>query len=510
MQTSCKGGTGLLNLELPLRITSLIFHCWQLLKGCPTRLACRDTAKSSVSTLGTQEISKTLNYHSLHWLPQAHPSGVKDAAVPVPQGMLRLCWFLPWFSSPQLPWSAQTWLCAASPAKAEGQRGRATSGKEDGSPVMPSRLGWHSMELITQQQLLFAGLLSFLPMCFPLDLMSRALTGFTVCWLTESSQKSVFHDQETGEEMKGSGFGEGHWQLLLSQSGGELQVYPLLLGGKTAEGKVSVFPQVIAQIPQNTPAAVRPGVRTSQFHLKIQTLSLDITPNPAPFPEENSKYNHSPISNLIFSTFQQQQQQEVKKIKIFLGNQFLVKFFSLVQNRTSCRGSPCLNSSTSTRLWLRIRTAFLGSQDSGNLSKLHRLCLAWGGLHRGRAAPCTAPCYRGKAACTLTRFAWQEFQRLLLWIRAAGTAYISSSQKLAGWTMQNSLILFICCLLPKRHNAPVASLSFPLPRYQSYICPFEGQTQAGWEQGNQEPLSTLEFGIPVCSKAGKCKGTVPI
>lgn len=29
--------------------------------------------------------------------------------------------------------------------------------------------------------------------------------------------------------MEGSGFGEGHWQLLLSQSSGELQAYPLLL-----------------------------------------------------------------------------------------------------------------------------------------------------------------------------------------------------------------------------------------------------------------------------------------
>lgn len=173
-----------------------------------------------------------------------------------------------------------------------------------------------------------------------------------------------------------------------------------------------------------------------------------------------------------------------------------MKFFSLVQNRTSCRGSPCLNSST--RLWLRIRTALLGSQGSWNLSRHHRLCLVWGGLHRGRAVPCTAPCYRGKAACILTHFVWQAFQRLLLWIRAAGTAYISSSQDLAGWTMQNSLILFICCLLPKRHSAPVASLSFPLLSYQSYICPFEGQTQAGWEQSKKQPLSTTEFGISVC------------
>lgn len=48
--------------------------------------------------------------------------------------------------------------------------------------------------------------------------------------------------------------------------------------------------------------------------------------------------------------------------------------------------------------------------------------------------------------------------------------------------MLNSLILFICCLLPKRHKAPVASLSFPLCSYQSYICLLEGQTQPG--QGN--------------------------
>lgn len=45
--------------------------------------------------------------------------------------------------------------------------------------------------------------------------------------------------------------------------------------------------------------------------------------------------------------------------------------------------------------------------------------------------------------------------------------------------MQNSLILFICCLLPKRHKAPLASLSFPLCHYQSHIGLFEGQTQAG-------------------------------
>lgn len=55
--------------------------------------------------------------------------------------------------------------------------------------------------------------------------------------------------------------------------------------------------------------------------------------------------------------------------------------------------------------------------------------------------------------------------------------------------MLNSLILFICYLLPKRHKAPVASLSFPLCSYQSYICLFEGQTQPGQGNGCLGPLA---------------------
>lgn len=91
--------------------------------------------------------------------------------------------------------------------------------------------------------------------------------------------------------MKGYGFGEGHRQLLLSQSSGELQAYPLLLGGKTAEGRGADIALPQPKPLQDTPAAVRPGVRTRQFHLKIQTLPLDITPNPAPSPKEHLKYN---------------------------------------------------------------------------------------------------------------------------------------------------------------------------------------------------------------------------
>jgi len=58
-QTSCKDGTGCPDLGLPLGNTSLVLHRQQLLKGCPTPLTCRDSAKSCMSTPGTQEI-KTL------------------------------------------------------------------------------------------------------------------------------------------------------------------------------------------------------------------------------------------------------------------------------------------------------------------------------------------------------------------------------------------------------------------------------------------------------------------
>lgn len=76
--------------------------------------------------------------------------------------------------------------------------------------------------------------------------------------------------------------------------------------------------------------------------------------------------------------------------------------------------------------------------------------------------------------------------------------------------MLNSLILFICCLLPKRHKAPVASLSFLLCCYWSYICLLEGQT-TGRVRGRQpRTLGAPEFGILACSKADKCNGVVPL
>lgn len=279
-----------------------------------------------------------------------------------------------------------------------------------------------------------------------------------------------------------------------------------------AEGRVSntAFPQ--PKPLQDTPAAVRPGVRTSQFHLKIQTLPLDITPKPATSPKENPKYNlsHSKyFSFRHFSTTRKTNKKEMKNIKVFLGNQFLVKFFALVQNRTSCRGSPCLNSSTSSSLWLRTRTALLGSQGSWNLSEQHRNLPGVGWAPQRRAAPCTAPCYRGKAAFTLTRFAWQAFQRLLPRIRAAGTAcisYFTETGRLNSAKFLNPVYL----LSPSEEAQCSCGLSELSSALLPEFCPFEGQTQAGWEQGNPQPLSTPEFGISVCSKAGKCKGTVPI
>lgn len=112
-----------------------------------------ETARFSMCTLGTQEISKTLHYPALALVASVPPQCVM-MGVAVPQGMRKVCWFLPWFSSslfPQLHWSGHTWLCAASPSKPEGQKGRATNGKGHGRPVTLCRLGWHSMELITQQ-----------------------------------------------------------------------------------------------------------------------------------------------------------------------------------------------------------------------------------------------------------------------------------------------------------------------------------------------------------------------
>lgn len=59
----------------PLGNTSLTLHRRQLPEGCPTPLTCRDTAKSCISTPGTQEISTTLHHHPPHRLPHSHPRG---------------------------------------------------------------------------------------------------------------------------------------------------------------------------------------------------------------------------------------------------------------------------------------------------------------------------------------------------------------------------------------------------------------------------------------------------
>lgn len=93
----------------------------------------------------------------------------QSISMGVPQGVLRLWWFLIWFSS--LPLSPSPLNCSNLALCFQGtipsQTCDNTKYYQHSSPVTPYELGWTTMELVTQQQLIFTVLLPFLLVCSP-------------------------------------------------------------------------------------------------------------------------------------------------------------------------------------------------------------------------------------------------------------------------------------------------------------------------------------------------------
>lgn len=230
--------------------TSLTPHRPQLPDGCPAPLSCRDTAKSCMSSRGTQEVSATLHHHHPHRSPHSQPRGhaycrrphvcIPSSVFPrnrlvlprkpwvglchasdqlhcfmpvslptcLPQlfaedfwlrgrGSGKSCLFSGWddgcyccfrggpcggfcsdFLLPPLPSSTKLLKPGFVPSRHHPQpnlRGK----KAQPLVITPSitntavqctgpyKLGWTTMKLITQQQLIFTVLLPFLPVCSP-------------------------------------------------------------------------------------------------------------------------------------------------------------------------------------------------------------------------------------------------------------------------------------------------------------------------------------------------------